>query len=325
VPKFDPPSTNNGGGFVTAVVDSLQFLHTDHLGSPVAATDADGNVVGTASYYPFGELRQGTGLFDTTRGFTGQIHDAGTGLNFYNARYMDSALGRFISPDSIVPNPANPSNYNRFAYVNNSPLVYTDPTGHCSYVGEHDSCDYIAEGSSVGFGIYTQHAIVRMAAEDERLEQLTELKSELIQTLQTKPGLNLSKSDVLRGENNAKRIVKEAHELLDADNFEKLVAERQQRLNFRDSQQNDNDDSGPSLRDGFVGVGTMFVGAYYATQGTVTVIASTIALPETGGLSASGILIGIGQVYVVTDIFLNGLCIATDRCFNLPYLPVFSQ
>jgi RHS repeat-associated protein len=278
---------------------SLQYLHTDHLGSPVAATDADGNVVGTASYYPFGELRSGSGLFDTTRGFTGQVHDAGTGLNFYNARYMDSALGRFISPDSIVPNPANPSNYNRFAYVNNSPLVYTDPTGHCSYVGEHDSCDYIAEGSSVGFGIYTQHAIVRMAAEDERLEQLTELKSELIQTLQATPGLNLGKSDVLRKEDRAKQIVNEANELLDADNFEKLVAERQGRLTISDPQQKDASDSRVPNGNLAVGIIEIAAGGIVTSFGAVLTVSAIVFPPASPATAVSGVFLinlGVGAI-----------------------------
>ena len=38
--------------------------------------------------------------------------------------------GRFISPDSIVPEPGNPQSLNRYAYVNNNPLRYTDPSGH---------------------------------------------------------------------------------------------------------------------------------------------------------------------------------------------------
>ena len=54
----------------------------DHLGSPVAATDVYGSVVGTQAFYPFGEIRSGTGIFDTERGFTGQIFDTGTGLGF---------------------------------------------------------------------------------------------------------------------------------------------------------------------------------------------------------------------------------------------------
>ncbi len=106
-------------------------LHADHLGSPVAATDVNGDEVDTQSFYPFGELRDTpTSPFDTDRGFTGQIADAATGLNFYIPRYMDPTLGRFISPDSIVPDAGNPSDYNRFVYVVDNPLVFVDPTGH---------------------------------------------------------------------------------------------------------------------------------------------------------------------------------------------------
>ena len=46
------------------------------------------------------------------------------------ARWYDSELGRWISPDSIVPDPANPQSLNRFAYVYNNPLGYVDFSGH---------------------------------------------------------------------------------------------------------------------------------------------------------------------------------------------------
>ncbi|MGB9774806.1 MAG: RHS repeat-associated core domain-containing protein, partial [Bacteroidota bacterium] len=62
--------------------------------------------------------------------FTGQRLDAGVGLLYYRARYYDPALGRFIQPDTVVPNPADPQSLNRYAYVHNNPLRYTDPTGH---------------------------------------------------------------------------------------------------------------------------------------------------------------------------------------------------
>ncbi|MBK8129044.1 MAG: hypothetical protein IPK53_08915 [bacterium] len=39
-------------------------------------------------------------------------------------------LGRFLSADSIVPDPTNPQSLNRYSYVRNSPLGFTDPTGH---------------------------------------------------------------------------------------------------------------------------------------------------------------------------------------------------
>lgn len=46
------------------------------------------------------------------------------------ARMYDPELGRFISPDSIIPNPANPQSLNRYSYVYNSPLKFHDPSGH---------------------------------------------------------------------------------------------------------------------------------------------------------------------------------------------------
>jgi RHS repeat-associated protein len=48
----------------------------------------------------------------------------------YGARFYSPALGRFISADSVVPQPENPQNLNRYAYTLNNPLKYVDPTGH---------------------------------------------------------------------------------------------------------------------------------------------------------------------------------------------------
>lgn len=45
--------------------------------------------------------------------------------------YYDSALGRFISPDSIVPDHRNPQLLNRYSYAGNNPIRYNDPDGHC--------------------------------------------------------------------------------------------------------------------------------------------------------------------------------------------------
>jgi RHS repeat-associated protein len=63
--------------------------------------------------------------------FTGQRAERGFGLMDYNARYYDPWLGRFISADTVVPNYTNPQALNRYSYVLNSPLSYTDPGGHC--------------------------------------------------------------------------------------------------------------------------------------------------------------------------------------------------
>jgi RHS repeat-associated protein len=68
-------------------------------------------------------------LVGGTRLFTGQRLDQ-SGLYFYNARYYDPQIGRFISADTVVPDPSDPQNLNRYSYVLNNPLKYTDPSGH---------------------------------------------------------------------------------------------------------------------------------------------------------------------------------------------------
>ena len=51
-------------------------------------------------------------------------------MYFYNARYYDPALGRFISADTVVPSPGNPQSLNRYSYCLGNPVRYTDPDGH---------------------------------------------------------------------------------------------------------------------------------------------------------------------------------------------------
>jgi hypothetical protein len=58
-------------------------------------------------------------------------------LYFYNARWYDPVLSRFAQADSIIPRGAQ--GYDRYAYVNNSPINYTDPTGH-KCVGNSEEC-----------------------------------------------------------------------------------------------------------------------------------------------------------------------------------------
>jgi RHS repeat-associated protein len=62
-----------------------------------------------------------TGSLDTDKLFTGQRFDD-SGLYFYNARYYDATIGRFISADSIAPDPFDPQSLNRYTYCLNNPL-----------------------------------------------------------------------------------------------------------------------------------------------------------------------------------------------------------
>ncbi|MCR4408538.1 MAG: hypothetical protein NUW24_16725 [Anaerolineae bacterium] len=109
----------------------VYYLHGDHLGSVSLVTDYVSEVVARQWYYPYGETRYTTGALPTDFTFTGQRAEAGLGLLDYRARFYAPVLGRFVSADTIVPEAGNPQDLNRYAYVRNNPLRYTDPSGYC--------------------------------------------------------------------------------------------------------------------------------------------------------------------------------------------------
>lgn len=118
------------------------WLTTDHLGTPRMVADRTGSLKGIRrhDYLPFGEElgantggrtpAQGYGLADNVRQhFTGHEHDDETGLDYAQARYYSSSLGRFLSFDQGKYTPVDPQNWNRYTYVQNNPLKFVDPTG----------------------------------------------------------------------------------------------------------------------------------------------------------------------------------------------------
>ena len=108
----------------------MYYLHGDHLGSTSLTTDNAGVVVSEVRYHPYGLERWTAGESPTDFGFTSQRKDSYIKLLDYNARYYSPVLGRFVSPDTIVPEPTSSGGFNRYRYVRNNPLKYTDPTGH---------------------------------------------------------------------------------------------------------------------------------------------------------------------------------------------------
>ena len=123
--------------------DGLFYIHSDHLGrTSVLTRYSDGYIVSSSltRYPPFGRYRTGGPNQITDRAFTGQRENMALGLYYYNARYYAPYIYRMISPDTIVPDPQNPQSLNRYTYTLNSPLNYSDPTGHrpsdgCKYEG----------------------------------------------------------------------------------------------------------------------------------------------------------------------------------------------
>jgi RHS repeat-associated protein len=134
----------DGNGAVTA----NRYYSFDHLGSITAMSDEQGRVASTETSSldavalgydawgmrrnPDGTSAQSPGAFDLpvgNREFTGQEQIPNVALVNMNGRLYDPALGRFLSPDPTIQRGSDLQGHNRYTYVNNNPLRYTDPTG----------------------------------------------------------------------------------------------------------------------------------------------------------------------------------------------------
>ena len=106
-----------------------EYYASDTLGSVRLVFNAAGTAVGRSDYLPYGDALNVAGTLPKER-FTGQQHDAETGLEFMNARSMQARTGRMNQPDPLFGNAIyNPQRWNRYAYVLNNPLKMVDPTG----------------------------------------------------------------------------------------------------------------------------------------------------------------------------------------------------
>ncbi|HRN69209.1 MAG TPA: RHS repeat-associated core domain-containing protein [Promineifilum sp.] len=138
---------------------NYDYAYADHLGSITGWSDAAGVYPSNsiALHEPFGAYRfrppasVNPGISD--RGYTGhRMNNSATndlGLIYMNARYYLPEIGRFISADTIVPEPSNPQSYNRYAYTYNNPVNYTDPSGHCIFGIDTAICVAAAIGAGV--------------------------------------------------------------------------------------------------------------------------------------------------------------------------------
>jgi RHS repeat-associated protein len=116
----------------------MRYFTTDHLGSVAVITDELGAVVERLSFDAWGKRRHADGTDDpsgtitsqTSRGFTGHEMIDEVGLVNMNGRVYDPEIGRFMSADPFVQDPTNTQSLNRYSYVGNNPLSYTDPSGY---------------------------------------------------------------------------------------------------------------------------------------------------------------------------------------------------
>jgi RHS repeat-associated protein len=125
----------------------LNWVVTDQISSTTVTASATGDLNSEIRYTAFGTIRYENGITPTDYRYTGQLQQAVIGLDYYNARWYDPQLGRFVQADTVIANANDPISYDRYAYVNNNPINHNDPTGHatCDDMG---NC-YLRPGESI--------------------------------------------------------------------------------------------------------------------------------------------------------------------------------
>lgn len=132
---------NVGNTVVTTRSNGSQdtlYLLKDNLGSAISITNAKGSTVQHLTYDPWGKqgrIFTSSVLLDyslpsDSNGYTGHKMLQDVGIIHMNGRIYDSTLGRFLQADPFIQAPGNSQSYNRYSYVLNNPMSYTDPSGY---------------------------------------------------------------------------------------------------------------------------------------------------------------------------------------------------
>ncbi|MBB4807698.1 RHS repeat-associated protein [Chryseobacterium defluvii] len=128
------------------ISEGMHYLHRDYQGTIMAISNQDGSVEEKRHFDPWGnlvyleqdgivvDLNKNTPNLLIERGYTGHEHFFQVGLIHMNGRMYDPKLHTFLSVDNHIQDPFNTQSYNRFGYVMNNPLMYTDPSGELAFI-----------------------------------------------------------------------------------------------------------------------------------------------------------------------------------------------
>ncbi len=90
--------------------------------------DGTPKVTMAQTYEPYGEVLSSAGEGESSYAYAGEWTDT-TGLQYLRARYMNSAVGRFITRDIWKGVPMEPMSFNFWLYGYGNPVMFTDPSG----------------------------------------------------------------------------------------------------------------------------------------------------------------------------------------------------
>jgi RHS repeat-associated protein len=122
-----------------ATINEIYYPITDQLGSITHVFNSQGILIEEHSFDAWGRPRNpisyqyysssSTPPWRFERGYTGHEHIFDYNIINMNGRLYDPVIGRMYSPDPSLSDRTNSQAYNKYSYVNNNPLKYTDPDG----------------------------------------------------------------------------------------------------------------------------------------------------------------------------------------------------
>jgi RHS repeat-associated protein len=146
----------------------VHYLHKDHLGSVERITDEKGAATTIFDYDVWGYSRTfASAVGDPkywNRGYTGHVEIANAFFVHMNGRVYDASTASFTSPDLGTGVLTDSRTFNRYAYVLDNPLKYTDPTGYWPHI--HINVGRVFSGIAHAIGSAVQdvvHAAVSAA------------------------------------------------------------------------------------------------------------------------------------------------------------------
>ena len=142
----------DGERFAMKSGGNTYYLFSDHLVSTTTIVErGSGAKIDYQLYHPWGTTRYSTQSYReqmTDYGYTGQMQV--DDIYYYNARWYDPVIGRFMQADTLVPSHQGTQGFDRYAYVNNNPMRYIDPTGHQIIEGWNEDYLQRQEGNTCG-------------------------------------------------------------------------------------------------------------------------------------------------------------------------------
>lgn len=178
-----------------SVSNDTIYYHQNYLNNTLAITNSNGKELSWITYEPYGGIWDLEGQDVAKYKYGGKEFDEESGLYYFNFRYFDPSIGRFITPDNQLGGPVfSYGALNNYSYTLNNPINFNDPTGHGilsdAEIGIILSTELLStiltEGSDIPAEVALNEELLQKGIEDVGQEGLSSLLEQNEESLSDK-------------------------------------------------------------------------------------------------------------------------------------------